>query len=302
MMKLGKIFAMAILAGCVATTAIADEKILKLSTTTGTQSSGLLDVLLPVFKKDTGIDVKVSAEDTNVAIQDAMDGNVDIILVHAKAREDKFVAEGYGTKRYPVMHHDFVILGNSSDLAQIKGMTNAGAVLAKIASAGATFVSRGDESGTHIKEQAVWAASGVVLKENKQTIVRKGKVLKLNYKYPANSEAWYRSIGQNMEGTIKFSEEKLAYTLADRGTFATFKYNKTPSVDLEIFCEGDPVLADPYGIIPVNPKKYPNVQYDLAMKFVEWIRSAKGQNLIDGYQFEDQYGVGKVQLFYADVL
>jgi tungstate transport system substrate-binding protein len=154
--------------------AMGADKVLKMSTTTSTQSSGLLDVLLPVFKKDTGIDVKVIAKGTGAAIRDGIDGNVDIIFVHAKGREDKFVADGYGVKRYAVMHNDFVIVGPATDPAGIKGTKEAAAALNKIASSKAPFISRGDDSGTHTKEQALWKATGLPMETKTQTIVKKG--------------------------------------------------------------------------------------------------------------------------------
>jgi len=280
----------------VATTGFAADKVLKMSTTTSTQSSGLLDILLPEFQKDSGIKVKVIAKGTGAAIRDGQDGNVDVIFVHAKGREEKFVADGYGTKRYAVMHNDFVILGPNTDPAGIKGSSDAGASLKKIAEAGATFVSRGDDSGTHTKEQYLWKQSGLELVDQSQTIVKKGAKKEISYKRPANAGKWYLSIGQGMGKTITFTEEKQGYTMSDRGTFIKFKYGKTPAVDLEVLCEGGADLANPYGIIPVNPKKYPEVKYDLAVEFAEWLVSARGQKLIGDYRLE-----GK-QLFYPDAL
>ncbi|BHH84881.1 ABC transporter substrate-binding protein [Desulforhopalus sp. 52FAK] len=274
--------------------ATASDKVLKMSTTTSTQSSGLLDLLLPEFKADTGVEVKVIAKGTGAAIRDGQDGNVDVIFVHAKGREEKFVADGFGTKRYAVMHNDFVILGPSADPAKIKGSSDAAAALAKIAGVKATFVSRGDDSGTHTKEQYLWGQSGVELVEQTQTIVKKGKKKEVSSKVPADSDAWYRSIGQGMGKTITYAEEKQAYTMSDRGTYIKFKYGKTPAVDLDIVTEGGADLANPYGIIPVNPAKHPHVQNDLAMQFVEWIISEKGQKMIEEYRLEDQ------QLFYPD--
>ena len=272
------------------------EKVLKMSTTTSTQSSGLLDVLLPEFAKDTGIQVKVIAKGTGAAIRDGEDGNVDVIFVHAKSREEKFVADGFGTKRYPVMHNDFVIIGPAADPAAIKGISDGAQALNKIAAAQVPFISRGDDSGTHTKEQSLWAASGVPLSTQTQKIVDKGKEKEISFKTPADSKAWYMSIGQGMGKTITFAEEKQAYTLTDRGTYIKYKYGKTPAVDLEILSEGGDALANPYGIIPVSPAKYPQIQYDLAMQFVNWIISERGQKLIDGYRLE-----GK-QLFFPDAM
>jgi len=270
------------------------EQVLKMSTTTSTESSGLLDVLLPAFKQDTGIDVKVIAKGTGAAIRDGEDGNVDVIFVHARAREDKFVADGFGTERYAVMHNDFVIIGPAADPAGIKGMSSGAEALAKIAAAGQIFVSRGDDSGTHTKEQSLWKASGVPLIEKTQKLMKKDKEVEITYTAPADSDAWYMSIGQGMGKTITFAEEKQGYTMSDRGTYIKYKYGKTPAVDLEILSEGGDALANPYGIIPVNPKKHPGTQYDLAMKFVNWIISDKGQSLIENYKLE-----GK-QLFFPD--
>jgi tungstate transport system substrate-binding protein len=274
----------------------ASEKVLKMSTTTSTESSGLLDLLLPEFKKDTGIEIKVIAKGTGAAIRDGVDGNVDVIFVHARVPEDKFVADGFGTKRYAVMHNDFVIIGPDADPAGIKGMSDAGKALGKIAAAKAVFVSRGDDSGTHTKEQALWVKAAVPLAEQTQKIISKGKEKEVSFKVPAGSRDWYMSIGQGMGKTITFAEEKQGYTMTDRGTYIKYKYGKTPSVELDILCEGGDALANPYGIIPVNPKKHPHVQYDMAMQFVNWIISERGQKLIGGYQLE-----GK-QLFFPDAL
>lgn len=272
------------------------EKILTMSTTTSTQSSGLLDLLLPAFKTDSGISIKVIAKGTGAAIRDGMEGNVDVIFVHAKGREHKFVADGYGTKRYPVMHNDFVVAGAANDPAAIKGMDNCSKAFAKIAAAGSPFISRGDDSGTHTKEQYLWEKSGVRLAEQEQVIVKKGNKKMVRFNSPADSASWYHSIGQGMGKTITFADEKQAYTISDRGTYIKYKYGKKPAVDLIVLCEGDPELANPYGIIPVNPKKHPHVKHDFAMQFVTWITSPKGQKLIRDYRLVDK------QLFYPDVI
>lgn len=270
------------------------DKVLKMSTTTSTQSSGLLDVLLPEFTKDTGVEVKVIAKGTGAAIRDGQDGNVDVIFVHARDREDTFVADGYGTKRYAVMHNDFVIIGPAADPASIKGITDGAEAFKKIAEKQAPFISRGDDSGTHTKEQSLWQASGVPLAKTTQKVVSKGKEKEVSVQIPADSKDWYMSIGQGMGKTITFAEEKQAYTMSDRGTYIKYKYGKTPAVDLEILSEGGDALANPYGLIPVNPEKHPHVQNDLAMQFVNWMTSEKGQKLIGDYKLE-----GK-QLFYPD--
>lgn len=276
--------------------AVADEKVLKMSTTTSTQASGLLDVLLPVLEKDTGIKVKVIAKGTGAAIRDGKDGNVDVIFVHAKGREEQFVAEGYGTKRYAVMHNDFVILGPKSDKAQIHGTKDAAAALKKVAEASAPFISRGDDSGTHTKEQALWTATGLAMETVTAEIVKKGKKVEVTSAHPAGSGAWYFSVGQGMGKTLTIADEKQAYTLADRGTYIKYKFGREVPIDLDVQCEGDALLANPYGVIPVNPKKHPHVKYELAKEFALWITSEKGQNVIDSYRLLDK------QLFYPDAL
>ncbi len=277
-------------------TSSAEEKVIKMSTTTSTENSGLLDVILPEFKKDTGISVKVFAKGTGASIKDGMDGNVDVIFVHAKAREEKFVAEGYGTHRYAVMHNDFVILGPASDPASIKGTKDAAAGLKKIAEAKAKFVSRGDDSGTHTKEQELWEATRLPLKTETKKIVKKGKAASVSFKSPGGIGEWYFSIGQGMGKTLIFAEEKQAYTLADRGTFLNYKLGRKQGLDLEILCKGDPALFNPYGVIPVNPKKYPHVKYEMANAFAKWLVSPKAQALIASYKIQGQ------QAFFPDAV
>lgn len=272
------------------------EKVLTMSTTTSTQASGLLDVLLPAFKDATGIEVKVIAKGTGAAIRDGMDGNVDIIFVHAKAREDKFVAEGYGTKRYAVMHNDFVVIGPQDDPAGVDKTADVLEGLRRIAADKAEFISRGDDSGTHTKEQFLWEKSGVKVVSNKREIVKKGEKMAVEFLEPADSADWYRSIGQGMGKTLTYADEKRAYTMTDRGTYIKYKYGKTPPIDLEIVSEGSEALANPYGVIPVNPEKFAHVNHDLAESFARWLTSEQGQKLIDGYRLHDK------QLFYPDAL
>lgn len=273
---------------------LCQDKVLKMSTTTSTQASGLLDVLLPELEKDTGIKVKVIAKGTGAAIRDGMDGNVDVIFVHAKAREEKFITDGYGTRRYAVMHNDFVILGPADDPAGIKGMKNAAAALKKIAAAGALFVSRGDDSGTHTKEQALWKATGLPMIKETTVITKKGKKGEITFLHPEGLGKWYLSIGQGMGKVMTFSDEKRAYTLGDRGTYIKYKHGRDVAIDLDVLCEGDAVLSNPYGVIPINPKKHPHVRFDLAEEFSQWIVSEKGQSVIENYRL-----LGK-QLFYPD--
>lgn len=274
----------------------AAEKIIKMSTTTSTQASGLLDVLLPELEKDTGITVKVIAKGTGAAIRDGMDGNVDVIFVHAKSREEKFIQEGYGTRRYAVMHNDFVILGPDRDPAAIKGITRAAEALKKIAAAKIAFVSRGDDSGTHTKEQALWESTGLPLEKKIQTIVKKGRKKEISFVHPRGLSQWYLSIGQGMGRALTFADEKQAYILADKGTYIKYKFGRDVPIDLTVLCEGDAALANPYGVIPINPQKHPYVNYDYARAFAEWLVSKKGQTLIDNYRL-----LGK-QLFYPDAL
>jgi tungstate transport system substrate-binding protein len=272
------------------------EEVIKMSTTTSTQNSGLLDVLLPEFAKDTGIQIKVFAKGTGAAIRDGMDGNVDIIFVHALAREEKFVADGYGAYRYAVMHNDFVILGPTKDPAGIKGMESAGQALQKIANAKATFISRGDDSGTHTKEQELWQTSGIPLKKETIEVVQNGKKSTRSFQHPGGLSQWYMSIGQGMGSTLTFANEKQGYTLADRGTYLNYKYGRPEGLDLEILCEGDPNLFNPYGILPVNPKKFPHVKFEQADKFAKWLVSEKVQAMIAGYKIQ-----GK-QAFFPDAI
>ena len=280
--------------GFLSAMAFGDEKIIKMSTTTSTQASGLLDVLLAELEKDTGIKVKVIAKGTGAAIRDGMDGNVDVIFVHAKAREEKFVKDGYGTKRFAVMHNDFVILGPKNDPAGITGLKIATEALNRIADAKAPFISRGDDSGTHTKEQALWQATGLSLEKQNSTIIKKGKKSEVTFIHPVGLGEWYLSIGQGMGKALTFADEKQAYVLADRGTFIKYKFGRDVPIELDVLCEGDPALANPYGVIPINPQKHPHVKYDLAKEFAQWLVSGKGQSVINGYRL-----LGK-HLFYPD--
>lgn len=273
----------------------AGDKVLEMSTTTSTQSSGLLDVLLPAFKQDTGIAVKVIAKGTGAAIRDGRDGNVDIIFVHAKAREKEFVEQGFGTKRYAVMYNDFVIVGPKDDPAGIKGSKDVKRALQKIAAGQVPFVSRGDDSGTHTKEQILWRKSGVPLQESSTRLVDKGEKTKITFVRPEQGQRdRYFSIGQGMGRTLTFAEEKQAYTLTDRGTYLKYKLGRDFGLDLEILCQGDEDLHNPYGVIPVNPEKHPHVQYELAEKFARWLVSERAQSLIAEYRLHGE------QLFFPE--
>lgn len=267
---------------------------IKMSTTTSTRDSGLLDYLLPLFTKDTGITVQVIAKGTGAAIRDGVDGNVDVIFVHDPEREIKFVADGWGTKRYEVMHNDFVIVGSPKDPARIKGQKDVAAAMKAIAEKKTPFVSRGDDSGTHAKELDLWKQTGLPLAKTEQKIVAGGKERTITFEAPQG--AWYLSIGQGMGKTLFMAEEKEGYALADRGTFIQQKFGKKPPTVLEIMVEGDKNLFNPYGIIPVNPAKYPHAKVKPATAFAEWLVSLKGQQLIARYKLEGQ------QLFYPDAI
>lgn len=262
------------------------DKMITMSTTTSTENSGLLDVLLPAFTADTGIRVKVIAKGTGAAIKDGMDGNVDIIFVHAKDREERFVAEGYGAYRLPVMHNDFVIIGPATDPAGIKDIKSASDALKKIADKKAPFISRGDDSGTHVKEQDIWKISGITLKIETRDVISEGNRKTIIFQYPEGIGEWYYSIGQGMGKTLTYAEEKQAYSITDRGTYLKYRYGRPEGFDLEILVEGDPSLFNPYGIIPVSPKKYPDVKFELADKFAKWLVSEKGQKIIADYKIE----------------
>lgn len=294
-MKLTKLLLCCLMAAPVLTgSAFAEDKVLKMSTTTSTQESGLLDVLLPALEKDTGISVKVVAKGTGAAIRDGIDGNVDVIFVHDRAREDAFVKDGYGTKRYAVMHNDFILVGPAADTAKIKGTAEGADALKKIAAAKATFISRGDDSGTHAKEQELWKASGLALENATSTMEKDGKAIEIKSVHPAASSDWYLSVGQGMGKTLTMADEKQAYTLADRGTYIKYKYGREVPINLEILCEGGNQLANPYGFIPVSQAKHPHVKSELADQMAKWLVSAKGQQVIADYKLH-----GK-QLFFGD--
>ncbi len=234
------------------------EDRLRMSTTTSTQDSGLLKVLLPPFEKKYHCKVDVIAVGTGQALKIAGQGDVDVVLVHARKLEDKFVAAGYGVNRRDVMYNDFVIIGPASDPAGISHAKTAVEALRMIARKQAPFVSRGDESGTHQKEKEIWQAAGIK---------------------PAGK--WYDSAGQGMGAVIMMATEKRAYTLADRGTYNAFRHGKT---DLKTLFQGEKGLFNPYGVIAVNPKKYPHVNYELAMRFIDCITGPEGQGIIAGYR------------------
>jgi tungstate transport system substrate-binding protein len=231
---------------------------LRLSTTTSTENSGLLGILLPPFEKKCGCQVDVIAVGTGKALKLGEAGDVDVVLVHARPLEDRFVGDGFGVNRRDVMYNDFVIIGPEGDPADIRHARTAADALRRIALAQLPFISRGDESGTHEKELEIWRTAGI----NPQ-----GR--------------WYRSMGQGMGEAIIMATELRAYALSDRGTYIAFKQGKT---DLKILFEGEPGLFNPYGVIAVNPKKFPGVKFDLSMMFIDFITGREGQALIANYR------------------
>jgi tungstate transport system substrate-binding protein len=259
--------AMVVLAAC----SSSEPQVLRLATTTSTDNSGLLDAILPDFEAQYNAQVDVVAVGTGQAIALGEAGDADVILVHARSREDAFLAAGHGTERRDVMYNDFVIVGPATDPAGIRGMSLAQDALAAIADAGATFASRGDDSGTHTKEASLWQAAGL----------------------PAEpAEEWYKSLGQGMGDTLRFANESNAYTLTDRGTLLALQENLPNLVVLvggdSIADNEDQALFNPYGVIPVNPDKG-NIDHDLAQQFVTWLTSVETQATIAEFG-QDEFG------------
>ncbi|MCG7974784.1 MAG: substrate-binding domain-containing protein [Candidatus Thiodiazotropha taylori] len=240
------------------TTAHADaNKIIRLATTTSTDNSGLLNELLPKFQADTGYNVHVIAVGTGKALRMGRDGDVDVVLVHARSAEDQFVAQGHGEKRFGVMYNDFVIVGPQTDPAGLSKAKDATTALQLIAEHQAIFVSRGDDSGTHKKELGLW---------KKATVDPQGQ--------------WYREAGQGMGKVLQIAAEMDAYTLTDRGTWLAYE-KKSP---LKIGFEGDPLLFNPYGIIAVNPQRYPDTNHRGAQALIQWLISPEGQERINNFR------------------
>ncbi len=242
---------------------------LRMATTTSTENSGLLKLLNPAFKQKYGIALDVIAVGTGKALRLAENGDVDLVFVHAPEAEITFVKAGYGIERKAVMHNDFVVLGAPTDPANINSVDSMVEAMSKIYTASSTFISRGDDSGTHKKEMALWKSAKLA---------------------PAGT--WYLSVGQGMGAVLQIANEKLAYTLTDRGTYLAFM----DKIELQILYEQDPALFNPYHIILVNPQRHTHTRIKSARKYSAFIRSEKGQNLIRDFRIKGQ------PLFYADVI
>jgi len=243
-----------------------------LASTTSTENSGLLGYLLPIFKGESGIGVRVVAVGTGQAMRMAMKGDADVVLVHHRPSEEQFVEEGYGLERISVMHNDFIIAGPASDPAGIKGVTDVAAALGRVRSSRTPFVSRGDDSGTHKRELSLWAALGF---------------------QPGDDDGdWYRESGSGQGATLNVASEMDAYCLSDRASWVTFGNKRS----LQLLVEGDPLLLNPYSVILVNPQKYPHIKATEGQQFIDWLVSERGQQLIAAYRVEGQ------QLFFPDAL
>jgi len=253
--------------------------LLRLATTTSTADSGLLDFILPDFQKKYNCSVDVVAVGTGQSLELGRRGDADVVLVHSRPGEDKFVADGFARERFDVMYNDFIVVGPKEDPARIRGLSLGKDAFRAIMDSGQPFASRGDKSGTHTKELSVWASLGVT---------------------PGASMKWYNSLGQGMGEVLLFANDQKAYTLADRGTYLAM-VDKLPG--LEILVGGrnlaenkDKILLNPYGVLAVSPDKYPQTNFELAMKFVAWICSVDTQKMIAGFG-ADRFGQ---PLFYAD--
>jgi len=249
---------------------VAQDKSIVVASTTSTQDSGLFGHLLPIFKAKTGIEVRVISQGTGQALDTGRRGDADVVFVHAKSQEEKFVADGFGVKRFPVMYNDFVLIGPKNDPAKVNGMKDIAAALVKIKESGAAFISRGDKSGTHSAELNLWKIAGVDIVKDKGP--------------------WYRDIGQGMGAALNAASASNAYVLADRGTWLSFKNRG----DLIISVEGDKRLFNQYGVMLVNPSKHAHVKKDFGQLFIDWLISPEGQKAIADYK------VGGEQLFFPN--
>jgi tungstate transport system substrate-binding protein len=247
----------------------AEDQSIVVASTTSTQDSGLFGYLLPIVKQRTGVDVKVLAQGTGQALDTARRGDADVVFVHAKSAEEKFLAEGFGVKRYPVMYNDFVIVGPKEDPAGVKG-TDVLTALQTIRAKAASFVSRGDHSGTHIAELKLWKEAGIDIGHDRGS--------------------WYKEIGQGLGAALNMASASSAYVLSDRGTWLAFQNRG----DLTVLVEGDKRLFNQYGVMLVNPAKHPQVKKEAGQRFIDFLISPEGQNAIAGYKINGQ------QLFYPN--
>jgi tungstate transport system substrate-binding protein len=271
MLRLRTLAIFAVLASSlVSTTGYAEEKSILVASTTSTEDSGLFRHILPLFKAKTGIDVNVLAQGTGQALDTGRRGDADVVFVHAKGAEKKFVADGFGVKRYPVMYNDFVLIGPKSDPAGVNGSKDIVAALKTIKDKGVPFISRGDRSGTHIAELNLWQAADIDVEMDRRP--------------------WYKSIGQGMGAALNTAAASNAYVLSDRGTWLSFKNRG----NLTISVEGDKRLFNQYGVILVNPERHPHVKKELGQAFINWLISPEGQKAIADDKLEGE------QLFYPN--
>ena len=263
------LFSIALVASALAPSAYAQEKSIIVSSTTSTEQSGLFGYMLPIFKMKSGIDVKVVAVGTGQALDIGRRGDADVVFVHDKPAEEQFVQDGYATKRYEVMYNDFILIGPKSDPAKVGGGKDIQAAFQKIAAAQAPFISRGDKSGTHAAELRYWKGAGIAV---------------------SPSQSWYKETGSGMGPALNTASAMNGYILADRGTWLSFKNRG----DLTILVQGDPKLFNQYGVMLVNPAKYPSVKKAEGQAFIDWLVSKNGQDVIASYQ------IGGEQLFFPN--
>ena len=267
---ISKLLIYMILFSSIISTAAAQARFITVASTTSTEQSGLFKNLLPAYEKKTGVQVRVVALGTGQALDMARRGDADVVFVHAKSAEEKFIAEGHGVKRQPVMYNDFVLIGPKSDPAKISGGKDILEALRKVKAAAVPFVSRGDRSGTHMAELDLWKQSGIDI--------------------AADKGPWYRDIGQGMGPALNTASSMNGYILTDRGTWISFKNRG----DLAILVEGDKRLFNQYGVILVNPEKHKHVKKELGQAFIDWVVSPEGQKTIADYKIDDE------QLFFPN--
>ena len=263
------LLSLALITSVLTFSAQAQEKSILVSSTTSTEQSGLFGYILPIFKMKSGIDVKVVAVGTGQALDIGRRGDADVVFVHDKPAEEQFVQDGYATKRYEVMYNDFILIGPKSDPAKVGGGKDIQAAFQKIAAAQAPFISRGDKSGTHAAELRYWKGAGIAV---------------------SPSQSWYKETGSGMGPALNTASAMNGYILADRGTWLSFKNRG----DLIILVQGDPKLFNQYGVMLVNPAKFPTVKKAEGQAFIDWLVSKNGQDVIASYQ------IGGEQLFFPN--